>query len=126
MFDKPPRWAEFCKALNSHANILDGERAIAYHLPNQVSYLPSLLPSADISDNQAAFRVYAICKKAAQTKSSVRSLAPDQTSLIETPAGRAPHAQPAPSLRPQYVSENPLTVSERELVFSHSLVLVVY
>ena len=36
LFDKSPRWAQFCKALNGHVKVLRGEHAIAYHLPNQV------------------------------------------------------------------------------------------
>lgn len=99
LFDKPPRWAHFCKALNAYANILRGERAIAYHLPNQVR-LPVFL-SLQLLLNFLHLKVasvYAICKKAAQTKSSVRALAPDLSSLNNTPASRAPHPQPAAEL----------------------------
>ena len=99
LFDKPPRWAHFCKALNAHANVLRGERAITYHLPNQV-WLPVFLSLQHLLNflHSKVASFYAICKKAAQTKSSVRALAPDLSSLINTLASRAPHPQPAAKL----------------------------
>ncbi|KAK4702821.1 hypothetical protein P7C70_g3399, partial [Phenoliferia sp. Uapishka_3] len=107
LYAKPPQWSRFCKALNRNANVLMGERGIAYHLPNQVSTFFFFIEASQTNSFVKVASFYAISKKASQTKASLCALAPDLEGLNTVLSERGPHPQPegdmenTSTLRPQ-------------------------